>query len=270
MTRKLIASWAMGCALAACAAPESVEVGPAEIHVSIVARAVVEPRDGTARVASPSTGRVVELFVEEGGPVAAGDQLAIIDSELMVGPTPIVSPISGTVLARHVGVGDDVSRADGAIFEIADAAHVRLRFELEDEDAPHVVVGAAVRVTAPGSDEVLSTSTVTRLAARMEPRRIGAGGVESTELVRAGWIEIEAQGALPIGREVEVAIALPTHAAALSVPHSAVAVENGQPVVHVPGALGDRVVPVVLGASDVEHVEILAGLGGGSMVRLSP
>jgi cobalt-zinc-cadmium efflux system membrane fusion protein len=252
--------------LGGCAGAETAVVGPETIHAVVRARAVVEPRGGSARVASTASGRVVEVLVEEGSTVAVGDTLATIDSEMMIGPTAIVSPIAGVVLARHADVGDDVSRADGALFEIADTSRVRLRFELDADDAARVTEGASVRATAPGGDDVLAESTVLRLSAQMTTRRIGAGGLESAELVRTGLVEVSPSGALAIGRELEVSIALASHDAALAAPHAALSVEEGRPVVHVPGALGDQVVAVELGASDGDFVEILSGLTPGARV----
>jgi acetyl-CoA carboxylase biotin carboxyl carrier protein len=60
----------------------------------------------TREVRSPAVGRVVELLVRPGDPVAAGQELAVVES--MKVEIPVVAEWTGTVSRLAVDVGTQV------------------------------------------------------------------------------------------------------------------------------------------------------------------
>lgn len=268
----LLASFLLPCFLTGCSNKPLVEITRGPIAERVIAAGVVEPRDGVARVRAPSIGRIAEVRVDEGSTVAAGDTLAVMDAENLPLPETLTSPIAGVVTKRRVSPGDDVSRAEGALFEIANPAHVRVRFELEDEDQARVLAGFSVLVVPKGyvDGAPLAEARVTRLGGAMEPRRLPQAGsdvlsAQSGRLVRAGWIDLPASPNLVLGREVEVIVKLPERDVDARAPRRAVFVREGRAVVLVPGTFGEREVPVQLGIMDDESVEV-RGIEVGSRV----
>jgi len=248
---------------------DTVAVNPGSIAERVVARARVEPRRGEVRVRAHHAGRVVALKADLGDRVDAGGSLAELAHE--DGTTEILrAPIDGVVLARRASVGEDVGPGE-PVFEVADAREIQLRFELEDADASRVAVGAPLRVTAAGGGPVLAEAAITRLSARLEPHRLGAGdpGGARGGLVRVGFAELAPSDALALGREVEVEIELPRRLAVARLPRSAVTIRSGRLVVVSPRPLGGVELPIRLGASDAENVEVF-DLRPGSFVLRAP
>ncbi len=64
--------------------------------------------DGVVR--SPSVGRVLEILVTEGAVVAAGDEVAVVES--MKVEIPVTAPRSGRVGRLAVAVGAQVQAGD--------------------------------------------------------------------------------------------------------------------------------------------------------------
>jgi multidrug efflux pump subunit AcrA (membrane-fusion protein) len=242
----------------ACASGHTVTLASGTLEEHVSARARVEPTRGVARVAAPWTARVLTASVEAGDTVSVGAELAQLDRGELE-PFVLVAPIAGVVVARHASVGDDVSRADGALFEIADPSALRLRIEIEDADAARVAVGETLTVRASG--ETLAHARVERLAPRMEPRAIDPDG----QLVRVAFATLDPGPAFPLDRVLDVSIALPLREVAVCAPREAVAIRDGRTVVR--GADGSGVV-VRLGALDETHVEIVDGIVAGAVVRV--
>lgn len=253
---------------AACGGRE-VAVAPGDVSPELVVRAEVVARDGVAEVRPPHSATVLSVAVAEGVRVVRGEELAQLESALGLEPIVLRAPIDGVVLVRRASVGDDVGPADPPLFELADPDHVLLRFELEDQDGDRVEVGAAAIARALEQGETLAETQVSRLSARMEERTLGRGDarVRATGRVRVGWAEIAGDAAFPIGRELEVRLALPTLHAAARVPRSAIVLNEGAPVVLRPGTFGDTPVPVTVLALDRENAAI-DGVAAGTRVRV--
>jgi acetyl-CoA carboxylase biotin carboxyl carrier protein len=59
------------------------------------------------QVRSPGAGRVIEVLVAVGAPIAEGDELIVVESMKM--EIPVVAERTGTVAQLHVAVGAVVS-----------------------------------------------------------------------------------------------------------------------------------------------------------------
>ncbi len=245
----------------------AVEAG--DVSPEIVVRAEVVARDGVAEVRAPHAAVVSSVYAAEGQTVTRGAQLAELRYEGSLDVLTVRAPIDGVVIRRDATVGDDVRAGDPPLFEIADLTHVELRFELDDADASRVATGAPVTVLTPGRSEPLAEATVARLSAGMEERRLGRGDarVRASGRVRVGWVELAGGEELPIGRELDLRIGLPTVHAAARVERAAIILVDGEPVVRRPGTWSDDLVPVSVLSVDRNYAEI-EGVAPGTVVRL--
>lgn len=244
----------------------SVTVQAGEIRHAVVARGVVVPEGGAARVLAPSEGRVARVLVQPGDRVRAGEALAALAPRAGGEEQTVSSPIDGVVIARAVSPGDSVTAwsAGTPMFEVADTEHLELRLEIEERDAAEVTAGAAARTGD------LQTR-IARLSPRIERRDnpLDDAASRAASRVRLAWAPVPAGARVLVGQRVEVTIeAAPRHVDAL-VPRGAVAIRDGRAVVRVRGGLFARETAVRLGACDGEAVEIL-GVGAGTEVLLGP
>lgn len=247
----------------ACGHGPTATVAAGSLAQRIVARAVIEPSAGTARVRSARFARITAISVHEGQAVKEGEELARLVGVDDVEAAPITAPIAGTVVLEDATRGDAVTPMD-VLFEIADTTATQARFELEEEDASRIDVGAHARVTTPDGRTTLLEGTVTRLSPRMQQRSIGGADLKGGRLVRTGWVSIP--GGLLLARQVEVVIDVPPRQAKGVLPRDAVFVKDGRSVVHVAGSLVDEDVEVRIGAADDELVEV-EGIPPGTRVR---
>ncbi|WP_375772732.1 efflux RND transporter periplasmic adaptor subunit [Archangium gephyra] len=187
----------------------------------------------------------------------------------------LVSPIDGVVLTRRIDPGDTLTSAQTGtqppVFELADMSRFELRVEVEEADALRIQPGLSVSIRLPGGKESLGRGRIVRLNDKLEPRRIGAeeARIRAERPVRTVWVETsEREGTPPLlyAQQLEAWIELPGRRVEAAVPHDAIRVHEGKPVVEVPGLLGTREVPVALGAFDDERVEVL-GVKAGTRVR---
>jgi macrolide-specific efflux system membrane fusion protein len=142
----------------------SARVARGDIRVEIQASGRVQP-DTRLEVKPPIAGRIEEVKVEEGQTVTSGSVLAqmsssdraamldlahakglqaVRDMEEVFRPTPIIAPISGTVIAQNVRRGQTVSVTDVAMI-LSDRPVVVA--EVDETDIGAVHVGQAVRFT---------------------------------------------------------------------------------------------------------------------------
>jgi multidrug efflux pump subunit AcrA (membrane-fusion protein) len=257
----------VGLLLVSCGSDPTAEVTAGPIAQRVVARATVVAREGVTEVRAPVAGQVRSVRVSVGDRVERGEELARLD--VGRGGRAIEAPVAGVVLERRASVGDDVLPTDPPLFAIFDPVEIELRFELPDESAARVSVGDPVEVTPRGGGAVLAHGVVERLAARMEPARIGQSELAgSAASVRPGWVTLPPHPAFPLGRELEAVIELAPHDADARVPREAISLRDGRAVVHRPRALFDDAVEVEVGRADARYVEV-EGLEPGTRVRLN-
>ncbi|HEY7411362.1 MAG TPA: efflux RND transporter periplasmic adaptor subunit [Vicinamibacteria bacterium] len=89
--------------------------------------------------------RDVEVAAATAGRARAS--IALYDAQLA--KTRVVSPLSGTVIARHADSGETVETGDPVV-TVADLTRVRVEGEADEADAGLLAVGRPARVTAQG------------------------------------------------------------------------------------------------------------------------
>ena len=173
-----------------------------------------------------------------------GALLAVIEGELRVEEEELRAERAGLVVARRTAPGDAVSPVDAPLFELVDTSRLDLRFELEEEDLGHAEVGQRARVVPRGGGAPIYEGEVARLSPGMGPREVGQGerGTPASGRIRAGWIELPVHPELPLGRELEVILEREPVEVEARVPLSAIAIDEGRPVVRRAGSLWDACV----------------------------
>lgn len=231
-----VALLALGAAVLNGSRAETARVDAGPVGERIVARGVVVPSAGVSHVYAAADGRVLRVLARESEQVAAGQ--ALLELEVNGKTAQLGAPIAGIVLARHAEAGDyALAAAHGAplpLFELADPKQTELRAEVEEVDAQKLALALPVSITASGLPPRSTRGVITRIAARLERRVIGADDAR----VRAdGMVRVAAiawQGAppdWPLGTRAEAVIELAPTRAAARIPRTALAVHDGRTVV---------------------------------------
>ena len=174
--------------------------------------------------------------------------------------SPILSPISGTVVSQSVYEGQYVS-AGQALFEIADFSTMWFMFLAYEQDLPWIHPGLTVRVNTPSIPGKSFTGKITFIDPNLD------------ETTRATKVRVELANPVVNGRrelfhrlyaEGLVELEAP---AVLTVPRSAVIQTGPDAVVYIDRGGGAYAhTPVRIGRCGDTHVEILSGLNEGDAV----
>jgi multidrug efflux pump subunit AcrA (membrane-fusion protein) len=174
----------------------------------------------------------------------------------------IVASSDGVIVGRHIDDGDTVFANPVAtvLFEIADPTHTELMVEVDESDVGRIEPDLQVAVTWPGGKKHITTGQVDRIGPRLRERTIGATSarLRAQTHVRPIWVRWSNthEAALPLGTRLEAAIELPTKPVNVRVPRAAVQVRDGIATLRVPGLLFSKRVPVQLGVTDDQYVEV--------------
>jgi multidrug resistance efflux pump len=211
---------------------------------------------------------------------AARDRLAAAEAEVetarvVASRGDVTSPIDGLIMARHVNLGDALlgGATSSPLFEIGDGSTLSLRAEIDEIDAKRVHAGLPVQIYEIGGTAPIAEGEVGRIGARLERRTIGYSDPREP-LVRTIWVDVTWKGSddahpPPLGQRFEAHVMLPGQHVATAVPRGAVAIHDG--VARAEVAVGPfwRDVPVEIGISDREVIEV-RGLRRGTHVLVAP
>jgi macrolide-specific efflux system membrane fusion protein len=227
----------------------------------------------------PISGRIEKLLAEEGDKVKAGqilgwmsstDRAAILDAARAKGPkelkrwqnvykpTPIVAPLSGTLILKNVVVGQTID-ASTVIYAMSDKLIVKANVDEADIAKVHVGMPAVITLDS-YPNEPLEGHVVQLLQE----------GVNTSNVITYG-VKIEPQKIPPYFRSLMTAnirLISAKRDNVLSVPASAVqTLPSGEKQVLVRGADGKPVAkPVEVGLETPDQVEITSGLNEGDQV----
>jgi membrane fusion protein, heavy metal efflux system len=217
-----------------------------------------------AAVASRISGRVVGLTAHLGDTVTADAPLVRVESRQAGDPPPVITltaPIAGTITTCAIHLGDPVEPST-ALLEITDLSTVEAIARVPEALLGRLTLGQSrtrIRLTAfPGET---FTGTLTRLGTEADP---------ATGTVAAHFRLPDPEGRLRPGLRAEFALILSARPEILAVPRAAIQGEGVAPRVvftrdlQLPTAFVKT--PVVLGAANDTHVEIVSGLFTGDEV----
>lgn len=127
--------------------------GPATIKETVDLLGHLELAPGAkAELRARFPGKVTSVLKSVGDRVAAGDQLARIESNESLQTYAVVAPFAGVVLERNAAAGDVAS--DGVLFVIGDPTRMMADFHVFDRDVGKVRAGQAVRILPMHGDAI--------------------------------------------------------------------------------------------------------------------
>lgn len=207
-------------------------------------------------VSSRISGRVVALTAFPGDTVAAGAEVARIESRQPGGPAPVIpltAPLAGLVTRTEVRLGDPVE-PDRALLEIADLSEVYAVARVPEHLAGRLQPGTRAHITVTALPGEKFEGELLRFGTQADP---------SSGTLDAVFRLPNPRGLLRPGLRAEFALVLSRRANVVSVPRAALQGEPSRRFVYVkdftiPHAFVKT--PVVTGQTNDRFVEIISGL----------
>ncbi|MHB1980384.1 MAG: efflux RND transporter periplasmic adaptor subunit [Sulfobacillus sp.] len=192
----------------------------------------------------------------------AADQSAVTEAEIAVAGLRMTSPISGTVTAVNVAVGDNAATAGGATpaFSIENPNALQLGVPIDQTQLAQLAVGQTVQITT----DALPGQTLPGTVVSIAPTGTNSLGVSSFNVTIN--INQDAGGSLKSGMAANASIHITTIAHTLMVPAVAVSGSGAQASVVVLVAGRPVVKKVVAGLSNTVDTQIISGLSAGEQV----
>ena len=232
--------------------------GPGVIRDEHDVQGLLTPIEGRhARVVARFPGPVRAVRVGLGDTVRAGQALATVESNISLSGYTLAAPISGTVLARNVAVGD--LAGEQVLFEIADLSALWVDLHLFGADAQHITPGLPVEVTRL-SDGVRALTTLDRV--------LPGTATASQSTVARATVD-NADGRWRPGAAVRARVTVSEQEVALLVALAALQRFRDWDVVFVRFGDDYEIRPLELGRRDGLNVEVLSGLKAGDPVVVS-
>ncbi|MDH3743513.1 MAG: efflux RND transporter periplasmic adaptor subunit [Acidobacteriota bacterium] len=144
-------------------------------------------------------------------------ELALKDAQRNLGYTAVRAPISGTVTARLVNIGDQVT-PNQHLFDLVDFDSIVARVYVPEKELARLRPGVEARIIAEAAGGEARRGTVDRMAPRVDPK---SGTVKATVTVP------RSEGLLP-GMYVSVELVTDVHTDAVLVPKKALIYDGDQ------------------------------------------
>lgn len=241
--------------------PESMEAfgvvirtaGPRTMRLSLtLSGSLVPHEDRFAHVTPRYPGVIREVRKRLGDPVAAGEVVAVVESNESLQTYEVKAPLTGMVVKRHAIAGEFADEGE-AIFEVANYSKLYADFYVFPPDTGKARVGQSVVIHVPGKPEPIE-ATISFLSPVTD-------SATQSRFVRA--VLDNPDGILQPGMFVTGDLVLEEVPVPLAVGASALRTSEGKPVVFVEedGRLEPR--PVAVGRKGGEFIEITKGLSPG-------
>lgn len=125
---------------------EIAKAGPSTLEIYLPRPGEVHPNeDGLAHIVPRYSGVVTEVYANIGDYVQKDQVLAVVESDESLAPYKIKTLISGTIINKHITLGEAVSREREA-FMIADLSTVWIDLTVYQGDIHRIMVGQKVLI----------------------------------------------------------------------------------------------------------------------------
>lgn len=254
-------------------APTYTEIKPqrGEIRVTVTSTGIVQP-EGRIEMKPPVPGRIERVLVREGQKVRRGqiiawmsstERAALLDAARAVSSeeykrfqeyykaTPIVAPVSGTIILRNVEPGQTVAPAD-VLLVVADRLQVVAK--VDETDIARIAVGTLTEIVLDAYPQQLIEGRVNAIA--FEAKTVNNVTTYDVEVAP------QAQPAfMRSGMTANVTFILKKKEDVLTLPLAAIQFRKDSPFVLVKGPKGKpEEVLIAIGDSDGSSTEITSGL----------
>lgn len=254
-----------------------VKVRRGDISVSILATGTVQPENRLG-IKPPIAGRVENVLVKEGLKVRKGQVLvwmssteraALLDAarskgveefkrwEELYRPTPVLAPISGTIILRNVESGQTFTNND-SILVMSDRLTVKA--QVDETDIAQIKLKQTAQI-------VLDAYPGQKLSAKVDQIAFDAKTVNNVTTYIVDVLPDNTPEFMRSGMTANVTFLAETRQNVLLVPTEAVKAQDGKSVVTVRGGDGKPVErEIVTGITDGKQVEVVSGLTEDSVV----
>lgn len=259
-----------------------VTIEKGQIDVTVLSTGVVQPQN-RLEIKPPIAGRVEQILVNEGDKVKPGqilawmsstERAALIDSarakgaeelkrwEEMYRPTPIISPIGGTVILRKVETGQTFSSAD-AVFVLSDRLTVKA--QVDETDLAKIKLGQKAKI-------IMDAYPGNPIDGRVDKLAFEAVTTNNVTTYTTDVVPIETPDIMRSGMTANVTFYTESKSDILILPTEAIRSEDGETYVLMK-ATQPKTPPahqaIKLGLSDGERTEVVSGLKEGDTVLIS-
>jgi cobalt-zinc-cadmium efflux system membrane fusion protein len=208
--------------------------------------------DRSAHIAPRFPGIVMEVRKNVGDDVTTGEVLAIIQSNEGLTPYELKSLMSGTVIEKHIAVGE-AHAGDVEAFLVADLDTVWAKLSVFQKDIPRVRVGQRVSIKAEQGGSV-ANNIISYLSPVVD---------EHTRTATLRVILPNLKGEWRPGLFIEGRITVDEELVKVLVPKTALQSVENNTVVFVQTADGFEARAVQIGRANTTMVEIVSGLSPG-------
>jgi cobalt-zinc-cadmium efflux system membrane fusion protein len=229
------------------------EAGNATLTSSVDLPGEIQTNDNMlAHIVPRFSGIVTDVRAQVGDKVAAGQVLAVIESDESLSPYEVKTLIAGTVIAKHITLGEAISR-EHAAFVVADLSSVWADITVYQRDISTVAVGQDVQISG-GHAHPAVTGAISYVAPVID---------EETRTALARVILPNPGGTWRPGTFITARILLESFVVPVAIPRTALQHFEDQDVVFVQTPEGFMPRPVTVGRSDENTLEIVSGLAAG-------
>lgn len=215
---------------------------------------IVLNADRVAHIVPRFPGIVLKVNKNLGDRVSRGDVLAVVQSNVSAAPYDVVSMIDGTIIEKHVALGEFV-RDEADIFVVADLSAVWVNISVYSRFLTDVKRGQKVRLTSAGFGENASG----------EIDYIGPIVGETTRTGVARVVLPNPERTWQPGLFVTAHIMISETPAAVVAPDAAIQSIGGREVIFVKEGAAFSARLVVTGRRSHDLIEIVAGLTPGDL-----
>jgi len=238
-------------------------VGPRVLEQVLALPGEVRPNaDRLAHIVPRYSGIVTEVRAHIGDRVEKGDVLAVVESDETLVPFEVTTLISGTVIEKHVALGEAADR-DRDVFLIADLSTVWIDLTVYQRDLDRVRSGQPVRLYI-GHDRVTEVDSIDYAIDYVSPV------LDPHTRTATARVELEnVEGTWRPGMFVTAEVVVATEEVGVGVPTTALFTLDGDTVVFVETDHGFEPRGVQVGRRGSTAVEVVAGLAPGTPVVVS-
>ncbi len=227
--------------------------GPGTIERYLELAGEVQPNaDLLAHIVPRYSGIATKVFAGIGDKVEKGEVLAIIESNESLAPFEVTTLISGTIIDKHIALGEAVSR-ERVIFVIADLSSVWIDLTVYQHDLETIDTGQPATVYV-GHNAAQERGVISYLTPIVD---------EQTRTATARVVVPNPKLFWRPGMFVTARVLIESSRVPVAVPRTAIHEIEGRKVVFVEKDGGFVLRPVTLGRSSRSKVEIRSGLSPG-------
>ena len=258
---------------------EAVKVTRGDLAVTVVATGTVQP-ENRLEIKSPVAGRVEEVLIKEGQVVKKGqilawmsstERAALMDSarakgadevkkwEELYRPTPVISPINGTIILKNVESGQTFTNAD-AIFVLSN--RLTVKGQVDETDIASIKVKQNANI-------ILDAYSENKIPAVVAAIAYDATTTNNVTTYLVDVAPIKTPDYMRSGMTANVTFSIRSQENVLVIPTSAIEATDTGDAVLVRNAEGKKTSkPVKIGLTDGKMSEVVEGLAEGEIVLI--